>query len=755
MNLRSFTIHPLEPSSASPQALPLNGHHFSAIQDSEIVPADDPLLDDFQPEVTLPPISLITIGPFAHAIATQTAAVGAAWLSWPPVIHLFPVGAEGKIAKQMGNLPPSPLAAGATQTNRLAGEDPLPMWLLLDLCVDQPPAVAAAVVDQRITWARQQLQRLLVAACREEGDHAPILLLILADPARQADLEHCRRRLTPLVPGPFYLLGAPIEEVETPAWQQRAATALAALLWANIPKPSAIFTNRRMEASTVTPAHMAIPAQFYAIGAASQPLPTTSLIRTLALLTASEAIHARLAPAVTDGPVDESGAPSSLVHLVTQLFAPEEVLTSEAPPPVRLRRTQPRWWRTSAHPVPMLLAYHNQQQRIQQVADHKVRSTWLASRLAQWDAAWQSFSRILPRPPDNGVDPLHDTTPLEQLRRQILTLAQEVDEALCALAHTLETHEAQTQRECQQLAAFCAPLPTLSFSGIWHFCRRPHHWPRWLWQLAVGLPWRLHRLSRCLTVQEKTLYQEANLHLRRQLALAMAQDVQLALAWQHELRGHLTALAAYLDEQLTVSMQALPAPWDRERVEALRQQLIRTDEVSRQAGMQALSALLQRTAADEWVDGATAAIGENLLEHFAATFVPLQQWSVTAWLRATFPPSSRPETDTPEKGRWSRRHNGAPSPAAAAIAHWLDPLLREAIPLWPSSTRLTADQSDHTLAQWLILPAPQSDAFDPALSTTPAETHPALTHWSNAQPNRSYHFAALREVVVVQRISVL
>jgi len=390
----------------------------------------------------------------------------------------------------------------------------------------------------------------------------------------------------------------------------------------------------------------------------------------------------------------------------------------------------------------MLLAYHQQQQRTQQAAVRQTQTNRLATQLAQWDAAWQAASRLNARSTTAGVDPLHDVAPFTQLRRQILTLVQSIDETLATVAATTAAHEAATQRECATLTAFCADLPTLSLLGIWHFCRRPRQWPRWLWQLTIGLPWRLRRLSCVLTAQERTLHQEAEIQQRRQLALAMAQDVQAALGWQQQLQSHLAALATYLDEQITAGLQALPAPWDRVRVEALRQELIRRDTVNRQSGMQALTALLQPTAAEEWVDGAVAAIGESLVEPFATAFTALQGWSVEAWLRATFPPPSQPTA--PEKGRWSRPQKGAPSPSPAALAQWLDHLFQAAAPLWPPLT----PAADQPVAQWLILPT------DPQHAPSP-EPHPNLKSWLDARPDRHYQPVALREIVAVQRVSVM
>ena len=242
----------------------------------------------------------------------------------------------------------------------------------------------------------------------------------------------------------------------------------------------------------------------------------------------------------------------------------------------------------------------------------------------------------------------------------------------------------------------------------------------------------------------KALHHEANLHQRRQLALAMMQDVQSALTWQQQVQGHLAALASYLDEQVTASLQTLPLPWDQARVEALRQDLIRTDAANRQAGMQALTALLQQTAATAWSDSTIEALGESLAESFATAFTSLQEWSVATWLRITFPPTSQRPTDAAEKGSWAKRRNGMPPPAAAPLSQWLDQLQHDAHLLWPSST-------DQLTEQWCLLPQ-SSSATPPG---APISLHPDLDRWANAHPNRGYQMTGLPDLVVVQRMSVL
>jgi hypothetical protein len=633
------------------------------------------------------------------------------------------------------------------------GQTPPSTWLLLDLCVDQAPAVATAVVDQRITWALQQLQRLTVIACRAQKQPPP-QLVILADPTRPADLERCRRRLTPLTTGPIYLLGATGVESRETIWQQKAATALAALIWTQLPPPSEA---PPMDGRHPSPAN----APFYAIGAVAQPFPPHAVIRALSLLATAEALQALMTPPPAAATADDgAAAPAPLTALTTQLLADKTTLPQQpAPPPVRLRRHRPTWWRNSANPVAMLLAHANLQQRDQQRTAGAARTAWLAAQLATWDAAWQSLRRIATEPTDAAARALHDDRALTQLRRHLLTLAQGIEDELATLATAIQRHEAQTDLAAQALTAFCGDLPTLSLDGVWRFCRHPAHWPRWLWQLSVGLPWQLRRLSRCLTQQQRALHTEANLHLRRQLALAMLQDVAQALAWRRELRAHLTTLAAYLAEQLAATEGQLPNPWARDRVEQLLHELIRTDGAASHPGLQSLRALLQHTAAEEWVDGAVEGVGESLVAQFAVAFAPLHDWSVDAWLRAAFPTSGQSAAQypapakAPEKGRWSKWRNGLHPPAKSAVEQWLDGLATDARPLWPTASAVTTAAITALPEVWLALPMP-AEPWAPTTPNIDIEPHPELHVWAAAQPHRGCLSRPFQAIVLIQRVNL-
>lgn len=246
---------------------------------------------------------------------------------------------------------------------------------------------------------------------------------------------------------------------------------------------------------------------------------------------------------------------------------------------------------------------------------------------------------------------------------------------------------------------------------------------------------------------------EANLHLRRQFALALLQDVAQELAWRRDLHTQLTALAAELNQQLAAAVAQLPAPWDRAQVERLQQELVRTDGLAPHQGLPHLAALLQQpTAAEwgttEWGEGTSEGSGESLVAQFAVAFAPLSEWSIATWLRVAFPTTGQPTPEAQEKGRWAKWRNGVHAPAQSAVEAWLATLTAAATPLWPCADATTAVPTE-VLLLLPTLPAEPAPT-DPQLAAV--APHPDLDVWVAAQPNRAWLSRPLQAIVLVQRV---
>lgn len=233
-------------------------------------------------------------------------------------------------------------------------------------------------------------------------------------------------------------------------------------------------------------------------------------------------------------------------------------------------------------------------------------------------------------------------------------------------------------------------------------------------------------------MQAAALHAEANIHLRRQLALAMLQDVQQQLTWQQQRQQYLETLATHLAEQLALCVAQLPPPWHREQLDSFLHQLIRDGVPTDHEGQTLLSGLLEQRAVDEWIDGTPEYIGETLIMHFASAFDGLQQWSADEWLYATFPPT----TD----------HNTDPT-AALDLSTWVEQLMTAANVLWPP---ITADD-EHEAEIWLLLPERDTGAALLERWTVESKTHPALITWLSAHPTCHLNNSAIQEIVAIQR----
>lgn len=449
----------------------------------------------------LPSALVFTIGPLAATIAEQSEQIHTEWLPLAPTIQHLCVAANGH-PEQMWNTLSQQVSTICTAVANIraatepwqttASDEAFPIWLLVDLSVHESNGLAETVVDQRITWALRLLQLLDVTLLRALPTTMRPQLLLLADPRRADDLDRCRRRLVAMAPEPFYMIGAPLQQMGTAVWQQRAATVLATLLCAE-PLLLSAYPNP----TTVAP-------QYYTLGATSQPLPTQQIIRALGLLTAHEAVCAILnqqfhPPNAANVPVttlEQSGLPPtlssttsldtvslntvSLNTVVDQLLNNGEEFDKQVPPPqfTRLRRTHPRWWRTATDPIQTLLTYHHIQQNPQQKAARDARHRLLATPLANWNEAWQAFCQRVEESSEQLTDHPSSESPLLEIRQQVITIAQTIDQALAERATTTHQREADVQQEREALAMLCVNLPTLSIEGIWQFVRHPRQWPQ-------------------------------------------------------------------------------------------------------------------------------------------------------------------------------------------------------------------------------------------------------------------------------------
>lgn len=282
------------------------------------------------------------------------------------------------------------------------------------------------------------------------------------------------------------------------------------------------------------------------------------------------------------------------------------------------------------------------------------------------------------------------------------------------------------------------------------------------WTLAVTLPRRLHGLAQAVAACEAAVYQEANLHLVRQLGLAILQDIQVQRAWLPAVRGYLRAAITQAEAQVAEQVATLPAPWTPLLVATLWQELT-ARAGGNQAGRAALDRWLQPTAAEEWValgpDGVVAA----LTAAFGESSAVIEGWSAADWLTAMFPQGSDKSAAAHQRGRnGAAPKDTAQTQADAALWAWLDELAAAAQPAWPATnTGVGWGRPTPTIAEgWLLLPASTGERRADGQSYTAADVESWLVQqqreagiiaWLQAHTGWQRGDSALPAMVAVQR----
>lgn len=718
-------------------------------------------------------VLLMAVGPIATSIMQETAIIQESWLPYSEPLHqiqlelnepddqqLFELSRQLQAAcTELANQQQMHLQAPETTVDNRKPASVAQAWLLLDLTIHDDQSAeetvnlderyidkTGALLNERIARANQLLERFAGVACRTLPKAIVPQLLLICDPAQPALRERCRRQLYALAADTVYLVGAQLSKMREETWQRRAATALAAQLWLQRTAPAS-------------------NSPFVAIGASAQPWPTQPLIRTMALLSTQRAIQPhlmetanaasdvvangkeRVTPTdplsseilIQDGQRQSAAMPTPLHTLITTLLTDGD----QAIPPLRptpLHRTQPRWWRDATHPIQALLTHHQIAQQKRHAMIRTARHTWLSTQLGRWNSEWQAFcGGSAPNSPGrpNALPPISH---VKQLQQALLATAQQIDEELAQLASHTEQTTATVQNAGARLKTLSQGVPTLSLDGMVQICTRPTAWPRWLWQRIIQLPQQLRQFGRLVAKEEAALYAEANYHLRRQLALAMLQDIQQQLLWQQEVHGHLTALTAYLDEALTKSMQQLPMPWQRVQVEQLRQNILQKNLTTQAEGTAMVTTLLHSDAAEEWIDGSIESIGESLVDAYAMVFEELHLWTSRQWLQAMFP-ASEPQHKEMRKQ--------ADRTVDTALFAWLDASLADASVLWPVEESTSPDPVVGTLA----MPALAANRESVPVHI-PMAYHPAVQGWLAHHPEIQLINPPIQAIVLRSEVAI-
>lgn len=659
------------------------------------------------------PILVFTVGERAAMAVSAAIEVGQPWWGAPlPMWRLDvpsqgrheEVGASAGLRQQLTMLCADVAAAGGYRRGTPTGVPrhrqpaPLPLWLVLDL-TETGNGNGGTVGTRRGAQALQVLQLMDVVAWQRLQVAVRPQVLLLVKAGDQRALEECRQRLEVMAPEPYWVIGLTTEEIGA-AVSRRAATIAAALLGGNVPAAE------RPDPFPVR------PIRHFAVGASAYPLPVAQVQQAVALWGALAALREcamQVAEAVGQRE-DETVQATAMGAEAQCRLAEGATLAATIPGPVAVAwgRGRPRWWRCALAPARTLLAQRQVEQTALRNRQRTMRQQWLATQLTAWSEAWQRFTQTQLTSRQAATKAQADVgayeTILRQLWDEVLAQVQGIDEELATLAEMTTRAQAALQACSAAVDECCRGVPTLSLGGIWQWCTQPGQWGRWWWTLLVRLPRRVHALAGAVAACEAAVYAEANLHLVRQLGLAILQDVQVQRAWLPTLRGHLQAAISVAEAQLAEGLAALPAPWTPDLVAALWQALA-AEGKGEQAGRLALDGWLQQTAAEEWSASGAEGMVTMMTAAFAESSQALAQWSAAEWLTAMFP-----KREQPEKGQRQQERQGRTG-AETDLWPWLDGLAEAAQAQWPADPAGFGWRRQPPAAEegWLFLPTGQSE----------------------------------------------
>ncbi|GEM_PF-4700339 len=634
---------------------------------------------------------LLTLGPLAVEVAGRAAALSQAWLGVTPPLAVEPLDGAAvaatdsapcveRLADACDRLAAGELAAALAGTRwPLTLDNEIAVWLLVD--------VASAEAD---AWPPALLHDLQEAVWRRLRVHLTPAALLLAAPAHQEAVHAWAGRLATAGVERMALAG-PVDAAHLrwspEAWQARAATALAALLWSE-----ARLSALQVEAGS---------DHAWAVAAAAWPSPEATIRRQATLHNAALTIRRLLeaprpeADAVAETPPWE--VPGLAITPERHRLALEAALSPE-PAAVSWSgwRVSDLWSRLAGLPDELagLARTHT---AAAHDAQHAERGAWLAEHMARWEEALQAL-RTERLAPSSGWPALgRYRLELAGLAAQLQAACVTIEDWLEAAGQQFAAAEVAVQRTRQALSDTCSRFPPATRHGLLTALLQPWRWPGWLWKYLVTLPNQGQQYLNAIGRQGRARWQEANVHALRQAYLAMAQAVQErqreAAAWADALAAAQTTVADELARPV-----ALPEPWQPTRPAELAAACLPADGPS-------LLSLPSPGAPDNDAEvGPDSRLGADAPDALSpgwptadAVLAGLLAWSAASLSRLD---------------DWTAADYLAAAGADGMLAPWLTRWREQARPLWP------ADNAGAATGCWLLCPARRQADAGP---TTPAE----------------------------------
>ena len=604
---------------------------------------------------------LLTCGPLAETLAAQVSGLSRAWLATEPPLATVAVAAEGDawLDEALASLANGKRIAALRASGwEVARDDEIQVWILVDVAAAGGDGATAAVRALPL-----RLSALAERAWRRLRLHLAWYALVLAEPAQEAAAAEWAAELRANGVETIGVVG-PVDAArqcwEPAFWLDRAATALATLLWA--------------DTGPVSPASPAsvdgrVPA--CSIGAAAWLPPAAQLKLQVALRCARLVVAQWLAGPSAAESAEAMDTPPWEVPGLT--IAPEQhrlALEASVPPEPAGQTWQQR--RPDWHIVPALpgqiQAAVDQRAGQAHTEQYERRGAWLAAQVTAWESALAQLRRDRLTPGVGWAQPQRYALELRGLVTQLQSACVQIEDWLEEAGRRFEQAAGAQQRAGEELAAVCAVFPPPTHRGLLAAIIDLWRWPALVWAYLVRLPRSVQRYLDACDRQGQARRAEANIHALRQAYLAMAQITRDGQREVEGLLGSAEALAAALAQEDDAVTEL--APWTAGGVDSLAVSLL----PGITAGLPETLALVghEGFAGIDPVASANAA-AQRLLARVAADLRGLDAWTAADHL-------TRALDD-------------------AGLARWLAGQIELATPLWPVA------KAEGEAALWLLMPS--------------------------------------------------
>jgi hypothetical protein len=388
------------------------------------------------------------------------------------------------------------------------------------------------------------------------------------------------------------------------------------------------------------------------------------------------------APGAPELAADVAELGDSLCHALEDPHRMVAELGGAVPGPaiVKVRRFSQSSWHKLADLPQQVAATIRRLDDQERVTGRQARNNWLDNWVDRWSSWRAAVTAAALRPPAGSPS-------LPSYRRDLAAQGaivhgclEATDGALERCSAALQTAEAESAAALARVAEVCAGFPDCSVKGILGACLQPWRWPGWALDYYRTLPDRLAALATAEERRRVLIWQEANWHVLRQLALSIQQQVHRELAAAAQLEERLRGLAQWAHHEHAQSEADELAPWAPATLEALWAKTCAAGLLHR------LAAALAARPLPTWPDCSTPEPGEALCAALAGAPPPLADWAALDCLAHGLDAAAEQ------------------NPAAAAgdeLSRWLSALVHSAAPLWPRM----ATSSIQPESCWLLLPA--------------------------------------------------